>query len=127
MSARNALLRDQSGATVVEFALTLPIFIALVFGVIQVGMLLWTKLGMQNAVETAARCASVNTTLCPDAATIQSYAAQNAFGLNLPSSTFVSTAGACGQQVSATYSYPIFSPYFPASSVTLTAQSCAPT
>lgn len=117
---------DLSGVTAVEFALTLPIFIGLILGVIQVGLLLWCQLGMQNAVEAAARCASVNAALCPDASSIQNYAAQNALGLNLPSSTFASSTQSCGQQVSASYSYPVFASFFPSMTVALTAQACVP-
>ena len=126
MTARLALLCDRRGVTAVEFALTFPIFAALVFGVMQIGFLLWTQLGMQNAVEAAARCASINATLCPNATSIQSYAVQNSLGLNLPSSTFIYSTPACGNQVSASYTYPLFSSNFPSTTLTLTAQSCMP-
>jgi Flp pilus assembly protein TadG len=118
--------RDAQGATAVEFALTLPVFAALIFGVIQVGLLLWTQLGIQNGVEAAARCASVNTTICPDAGSIQNYAAQHALGLGLPASTFSVVTQACGNQVSANYTMALFTNSFPSASLTLTAQSCFP-
>ncbi|MDI9849082.1 pilus assembly protein [Rhodoblastus sp. 17X3] len=121
-----AIIVDQRGATAVEFALTLPIFTAAVFGAIQIGLLLWTQLGMQNGVEAAARCASVNAILCPNAASVQNYAAQHALGLNLPASTFSAAKPGCGNQVSASYTYPLISNNFPATSLTLRAQSCFP-
>jgi Flp pilus assembly protein TadG len=130
---RQSFRRDERGVTAVEFALTFPLFIGFVLGVIQIGLLLWCQLGLQNAVETAARCAVVDTSLCADASTTESYAAQNAFGLNVPASSFVATTQACGQQasgsgqrVTATYNYAIFAQSFPSTTVTLTAQACVP-
>jgi hypothetical protein len=55
------LLRDDTrGGTLVEFAVTVPVFLLLMFGLIQAGLLLWTKAGLQHGVEVATRCASVN-------------------------------------------------------------------
>jgi Flp pilus assembly protein TadG len=100
------LIRDDTrGSTLVEFTVTLPIFLSVMFGLVQVGLLFWAQLGLQHGVEMAARCASVNdaavqigastscfsTTLAPTAvtkSTIQSYAAQNSYGLNPAASTF---------------------------------------
>ena len=59
------ILRDQSGTTALEFALTAPVFFLFIFGVIEVGLLFWTQIGMQHGAEMAARCASINAALCP--------------------------------------------------------------
>ena len=91
------LLRDDTrGAALFEFLVTLPFFLALTFGLIQAGLLLWTKAGLQHGVEVATRCASVNysalrlglNTSCfpvaPSAVTnrtIQDYAVAHSFGL----------------------------------------------
>jgi Flp pilus assembly protein TadG len=118
---------DNRGASALEFALTAPVFFLFIFGIIQFGLLLWTQIGLQHGAEMAARCASVNSTLCPSGnpGAITSYAAQQAFGLALPSQTFTYSTSACGNQVSASYTFE-----FPAilnlSPVTLTAQSCFP-
>ena len=116
------LIRDDTwGATLVEFSVTLPLFLLLMFGLIQVGLLLWTRAGLQHGVEVATRCASVNysayrlglstscfidvdgaavapSTVCnPDCASdtaktyIQKYAAQNSFGLVPSFSSFTVT------------------------------------
>ena len=58
--------RDQRGASALEFGLTAPVFFLLLFGVIEVGLLFWTQIGLQHGAEMAARCASVNSTLCPN-------------------------------------------------------------
>ena len=44
----------------VEFTVTLPLFLLLTFGMLQAGLLLYTQVGLQHGVEVAARCASVN-------------------------------------------------------------------
>src|SRR5262245_54631685 len=121
------LLRDDTrGATIVEFALTVPFFLLLTFGLIQAGLLLWTKAGLQHGVEVATRCASVNysalrlgapvsgvpscfgvapTDVTTD--TIKNYAVANSFGLVPPLSSFtvtptLPTAGAACPMTGAT-------------------------
>jgi Flp pilus assembly protein TadG len=121
------IYRDTRGATAVEFAMTAPVFIAMLFGIIQLGSLLWTQLGLQHGVEMAARCASVNTTVCGNTASIQNYAVGESFGLNPPASTFTVTAASCGNQVNANYTYQFLRAYFPWPSLTLGARSCFPT
>jgi Flp pilus assembly protein TadG len=55
------LIRDDTwGGTLVEATVTIPYFLALMFGLVQAGLLLWTKAGLQHGVEVATRCASVN-------------------------------------------------------------------
>ena len=51
---------DTEGSALVEFTVTLPLFLLLTFGLLQAGLLLYTQAGLQHGVETAARCASVN-------------------------------------------------------------------
>jgi Flp pilus assembly protein TadG len=119
--------RDNRGTTALEFALTAPVFFLFMFGIIEFGLLLWTQIGLQHGAEMAARCASVDSTLCPNSnpGAITSYAAQQAFGLALPSQTFTYSTPACGNQVSASHAF-----QFPAilnlSPLTLTAQACFP-
>jgi len=120
------MLRDSRGASAVEFALTAPVFFLLLFAMIEGGLLVWTQIGLQHGAEAAARCASINSTLCGTTATTQNYAAQNAFGLSIAPSVFSVTSPACGSQVSATYTYGFLSTTFGVSSLTLNAQSCFP-
>lgn len=119
------LLHDLRAASAIEFAMTAPIFFLLLFAIIEGGLLLWTQLGLQNAVDMAARCASVNVTLCGNAGAVQTYAAQNAFGLNVPPSTFTFSTPTCGNQVSASYTYD-FIVSISAPTITLNARSCFP-
>lgn len=122
---RRSFSRDESGASALEFALTAPLFFLFIFGIIEFGLLFWTQLGMQHGTEMAARCASVNPTLCPGSSAITSYAAQQAFGLTLPAQTFTYTTLACGNQVSASYAFQ-FPQILNLSPITLTAQACFP-
>src|SRR5437016_2558775 len=57
-------LRNDRGASAIEFALTAPVFFMTLIGLIQCSLLLWAQFGLQHGVEMAARCASINTSLC---------------------------------------------------------------
>jgi Flp pilus assembly protein TadG len=119
--------RDNRGASALEFALTAPVFFLFIFGIIELGLLLWTQIGLQHGAEMAARCATVDSTLCPTSnpGAITSYAAQQTFGVPLPSQTFTYSTPACGNQVSASYVFQ-FPPIFNLNPLTLTAQACFP-
>jgi Flp pilus assembly protein TadG len=120
------ICRDTKGASAVEFGLTAPFFFALMMGAIEVGLLLWAQIGLQHGAESAARCATVNATICGNVSAIQNYAVQQAFGLNPAPSTFTVTTPACGNQVNATYSFQFFTSFLGMSSLTLGARSCFP-
>lgn len=105
--------------------MTAPVFFLFIFGIIEFGLLFWTQLGLQHGAELAARCATVNSTLCPNSSAITGYAAQQAFGLGLPSQTFTYSTPACGNQVSASYAFQ-FPQVLNLSPLTLTAQACFP-
>src|SRR5262249_49389296 len=81
-------LGDEQGASAIEFALTAPIFFLMIFGIITIGLMLWTQLGLQHGSEMAARCATVNTTTCNNNTNIKSFASSNAYGLNPDPSVF---------------------------------------
>jgi Flp pilus assembly protein TadG len=93
---------DTEGSALVEFTVTLPLFLLLTFGLLQAGLLLYTQAGLQHGVEVAARCASVNyaakqlglsqscfivsgSAIAPNnvtTANIKQYAQQNSWGVN---------------------------------------------
>lgn len=52
-------LRERRGQTIVEFALVLPIFFLLLFGLIDLGVMFYVNLTMQNAVRQGARTSVV--------------------------------------------------------------------
>jgi len=56
------LLRDNSGATIIEFAVALPVLVAMIIGVIQFGLVLNANGVMRNAMGEGLRLAKVNPT-----------------------------------------------------------------
>jgi Flp pilus assembly protein TadG len=120
------LFRDaDEGATAVEFAIVFPVFLVFVVGLIQFGLVLWTKFALQHATAEAARCATVNGTLCGTASGVQAYAATQAYGLKFPSSVFTVTTSTCGNQVTADYTF-VFIESLGVPNVRLNVSSCFP-
>jgi uncharacterized membrane protein len=70
-----ALLRERTGATVLEFALVAGIFLPLCLAIFDAGLLLWTKGALQSVAALTARCAAISSANCADA---QQYAVTNA-------------------------------------------------
>jgi Flp pilus assembly protein TadG len=99
-----ALCRDRRGTTAVEFAIVAPVFIAMLIGTLALCVGLFLVGSLHFAVEDGARCASVKTTICSDAASTVAYTQSRYFGPNL-SPTFTYAAAACGNSVSASISY----------------------
>ena len=118
------LARDEDGNLMVEFGLIAPILVMFVFGILEFGRVLWTLNALHYSVQEAARCASVNSTLCGSATQIATFAADRA-GANFSSSAFTATVVACGNQVTGTQAVRLNIP-FTQHSVTVSAQSCYP-
>lgn len=120
-------LRDNaSGGAAVEFAFTAPVFLLCLLATFQLGMWLWTQVGLQHGAEMAARCATVNPAICSSPAAIQQFAVNQAFGLNVPASTFSFSQSSCGNLVSASYAFPNFASYLNLPSFSIRASSCFP-
>lgn len=120
------IVHDSRGATALEFALTAPVFFAIVTGIIELALVLWTQLALQQGAEAAARCASVNKNLCGTSSQIQSFAVSESYGLSPPTSAFTVSAPACGNQVDASYTYVFVFGFIGVPSLDLTAKSCFP-
>lgn len=117
---------DERGTTSVEFALGLPLFVSLLGGVMGAGMVFWAQIGLQHGVEMAARCASINKTICAQPTDIQNFAAEQTVGLNPPPSVFSVSFPACGTLVSASYPIVTAPKLWGLQPFSLTAQSCYP-
>ena len=126
-----------------EFAIGLPLFTLLIFGLIWLGLVMWTQFSLQRSVGLAARCATaaenadtgtvacanVSVTAPPTVSGIKSFAAAQYFGLGTATFnvTLNTTCGSnTGNLVSASYTFSLISVYFLKTSPTLTAQSCYP-
>lgn len=123
MMISTSLLKDTQGNAAVEFAFVLPVLLMFILGLLQAGILLWTQNALYYSVQTAARCASNDTSICGTTSQIQSYAAA-ASGGSFSASVFTVSTPSCGNQVTASYPASLLFPF--TSSVTLTAQSCYP-
>ncbi|MEO6093682.1 MAG: TadE/TadG family type IV pilus assembly protein [Novosphingobium sp.] len=71
------LARCRRGATVVEFALLAPVFLLLLFGIIEVARLAWTRQTLEETAFATARCMSVGSS-CATATAQKSFAVQRA-------------------------------------------------
>ncbi len=122
-------LANRNGAGSAEFAMVLPALIALMFGIIHFGLIMYTETTLHAAAEAGARCASINlnadgATSCLTATTIQAYAASKYAGPQVGQS-FTYTSTTCGNQVvgSGTYKMNLIVAKF---NLSLSAKSCYP-
>jgi Flp pilus assembly protein TadG len=99
-----SLHRNEEGTTAVEFAIVSPVFIAMLFGVIGLCITLFLIAGLHFAVEDGARCASVKTNICVDAASTVAYTQSHYMGPNV-SPTFSYSDAPCGKSVTGTINY----------------------
>jgi len=123
--------RCRRGVTALEFALLLPFFVTLLFGIIQFGQVLFFQAALQHAVIEAARCASVYASAgsSPDCSTptnVATYAATQAYGFNVGSGAFSATSPTGYHCVTASYPYNFSIPFMNAFHLTLTANACYP-
>jgi Flp pilus assembly protein TadG len=112
------------GASAVEFAILAPVYFMLVVGGLNVSLLMFTVGNLQYAVARAARCASVNTTVCTDAASTVDYANSQYLGTaGSPLFTYSNTG--CGNTVSASVTF-VLNSGVQQYSIPLTASACMP-
>jgi Flp pilus assembly protein TadG len=123
------LLSCQRGATIVEFAFVATVFLAMIFGVINIARVGWVFGSLHFAAEAAARYASINTAsdgTPPTANTVQTYALTAYHGESLSSNPFTYSATGCGNTVTASYSYTLSIPLAGTWTIPLSAAACFP-
>ena len=124
------LLSCERGATVVEFAFVGTVFLAMIFGVINIARVGWTLGSLHFAAEAAARYASINTAsdgTPPSAGTVQTYALTAYHGESLSTNPFTYASGTgCGNTVTASYSYSLSIPLAGTWTIPLAAAACFP-
>jgi Flp pilus assembly protein TadG len=121
----------EAGVSAVELAIVLSVFLMFMFGVVKIGLLLWTQSGLHYATEAAARCASVDGTNCgapaATSARVTTYALSHYFGQPLGATNpFTYSATGCGHTVAAAYTYSLVIPFAGTYSVPLSATACFP-
>jgi Flp pilus assembly protein TadG len=127
MSDKPNLSGCECGAALVEQAIVLTALLGFLFGILNFGIVLWVQSSLYYAVESAARCASVNAATCGSAVTIQTYALNQYFGQSLGGANpFTYTASGCGHTVAANYNYALSIPLFGTYSIPLSATACFP-
>jgi len=110
-----------------EFGLSLTVFLGLIFGVVNIARVLWVVGSLHFAAESAARCASANTTTCGSASAIQTYALNQYHGESLGGTNpFTYSATGCGNTVSASYTYSLNIPPFGTYPLPLSVTACFP-
>lgn len=125
MSAR--LHRDCRGATAVEFALLLPVLLAVLLAVLEFGRALWLRQDMQFAVEEAARFALVDETATSAAIVARAAARMAAVGPAAAATQLTATLDAGAVTVTATTDFaPVVPGLLPPGAVTLTARARLP-
>jgi len=122
---RFAWLPDTAGAAAVEFAMVFPAFISLIVGGIYTAQLLYAASSLRYAAEAAARCYSVNTTVCTSNSVTQTYALGKYLGPVSPAPTFTASTPACGHQVVGTMTF-VLNAGVTSFNVPLSATACFP-
>lgn len=123
-----AFRRDRRGATAIEFAFIVPIFVVLMIGVVEFSRILSVRSSMQFAVEETTRYAMVNdgssnTTLI--AMVKQKIAAPDPENISV-SITTETTAGVKYLKINASYPITMITEYFGLDPLTLTGSSRVP-
>jgi Flp pilus assembly protein TadG len=102
--------RDTGGASAVEFALVAPVFLVLMFGAIQIAIMMHNASSVQWAIERAARSILVDATITE--VKLQELVDANLAGIGSDAEVDVSFESDPGAEVAltrvtATYSYPL--------------------
>lgn len=109
MRARR-LIRDERGTALVEFALVLPVFLAVLIGIIEMATFFWTRNTLQFAAEEGVRSAMIDTDAAPSAVKAAVLAKLDGATMD-PSKVTVSAvldpyAGVTFMKVTASYAWP---------------------
>jgi Flp pilus assembly protein TadG len=118
------------GVSAVEMALILTLFLGMLFGIINLSLVLWTQGSLYFAAQAAARCASANPTICgtpASGALVEAYAMNQYFGQSLGGTNpFTYAPNGCGHTVTASYSYPLSIRFYGDYPLSLSASACFP-
>lgn len=99
-------LKSEKGQSMVEFALVIPVFILLLFGILDCGRIFNAYLTIDNAAREAARAASIG----KDDSTVQSIAVNRGSSIHLTASQVAISPGgekSSGTPVTIKITYPV--------------------
>ena len=97
MTPRGKLVRDRRGSTAVEFALVTTTLTLMLFGTVNIGLILWTQSTLQSIAGLAARCGALASASCANTTLVQTYAVNKATAMimaNVIASTNVTALSA---------------------------------
>jgi len=102
-SLASRLGRRDEGTVAIEFAMVFPLFIAMLFGIVEFGRYLWADNTLRHAVQEGARCAALHCCESVGATceTPEEFAAQRAAGLNVSAGDFLLDNQVCGMRMRA--------------------------
>lgn len=141
MRLRDPRLRDEGGATAAEFAMVVPMLVAVILGIIEFGQYLWTSSVLQQTAVQTARCMGVMQSQCASSGVYSSTSSLSygelvaaGYGLTLTGSNFTlsktaSCAGVTGfSQVTIAYRFYALVPLVSAmvGGMPMTATACFP-
>lgn len=92
------MIRDERGATVIEFGIILPLLLVALFGLIEGARLVWMDQALDQAAYSTARCRTIATAACDSAAKQVSYAVQRAKANGIkvdPANVVINPAATC--------------------------------
>ena len=98
-------LMDQSGSSVLEFALVAPVMFLLIIGGIYLSLLGYTVASLHYVTEVAARCASLDATNCGTAAGVSAFAQRKFSNFSGSTATFNLTTPTCDYNVASSLNY----------------------
>lgn len=114
------LIRDDRGAAMVEFAMSVPVLITFIWGIFQLSLVFEADAGMQHALGEAARLATIYPTPTDDS--IKSRITEKKFGVQ--NGTWAEPSivdnGDGSKTISVTYSQPLDFLFFEGPDVSLT-------
>lgn len=114
-------LRDESGAAMIEFAISIPVLVLFMWGIFQFGMILEAQAGMQNALGEAARYATIFPT--PTDTQLQAKITSSKFGLangTWSTPTIATDAATNTKTITVRYSQPTNFIFFRGPTITFT-------
>ena len=122
MTRFRQLIADRAGSSAIEFAVSVPVLVMLIWGIAQVGLLYEANAGMQHALGEGARMATIYPT--PTDTQIQTKITSAKFGLGngtWGTPTIVTDNTTKTKTITVTYSQPTDVLFLPGPNVSLSA------
>lgn len=96
---------DSRGVASIEFALIFPVFLTLIFGIIEISRLMWWEVGLQRAAAVASRCGGIRAPDCETDPQIAAKAVNSVPGIPFKASDFIIVRENCGVRVTANVTF----------------------